>query len=300
MKIEDLDLFIRIADSESITEAAAQLEITSATASAALKRLEAQLDAQLFVRSTRQLRITSEGERFLQYSRSALDTIEKGISAINSFKGEIGGTVRISISSDLGRNIVTPWLDEIMHLHPNLALNIHIQDSLSDFYMDRVDVALRYGEPQDSTMVAFKIAEVDTIVCASPNYLKNFGSPKQPNDLLEHNCLFYQLDGKLHDSWKFQKEKNKFKVKVSGNRACNDGELVKRWAVAGKGIALKSRLDISQELKTNRLIQVLADYRTPSISLWLICPSKKQVTPAVLLLRELFRDKCIQLLEDKT
>lgn len=296
MKLDDLGLFVRISDTGSITESAQQLDITTAAASAALKRLENQLDTQLFVRSTRQLRITAEGERFLQYCRKALEAVEDGISAINSFKGKIGGTIRMSISSDLGRNIVMPWLDEIIDMHPELSLNVNIQDSISDFYSDRVDVAIRYGEPQESSLVAFEIADADTFICASPDYIKKFGSPSKPNDLTKHNCLFYQLDEKVHDIWTFQRGKNKYKVDVTGNRKCNDGELVKRWVLAGKGIALKSKLDMAVDIKAGNVVELLKGYRTPPLGLWMICPTRKQVTPAVLLLRDLFREKCAALL----
>ena len=296
MKIDDLALFVRIADTESITTSAQQLDMTTAAASAALKRLEEQLDTQLFVRSTRQLRITAEGERFLQYCRNALESVEDGISAIQSFKGEIGGSIRMSISSDLGRNIVMPWLDQVLDEHPELSLNINIQDSISDFYTDRVDVAIRYGEPQESTLVAFEIANAETMICASPKYVKQFGSPSKPSDLTEHNCLFYQLDERVHDTWSFQRGKNKYKVHVTGNRKCNDGELVKRWVLAGKGIALKSKLDMAMDLKSGKVVELLKNYQTPSLGLWMICPSRKQVTPAVILLRDLFREKCSALL----
>ena len=296
MKIDDLDLFVRISDTGSITESAQQLDITTAAASAALKRLEDQLDTQLFVRTTRRLRITEEGERFLQHTRKALDAISDGISSINTSKGKIAGTIRMSISSDLGRNLVIPWLDEIVDQHPELSMNVNIQDSISDFYSERVDVAIRYGEPQDSSLVAFEIANVDTIICASPNYIKKFGSPSKPDDLLDHNCLFYQLNEKVHDTWKFQRGKKNYKVHVKGNRACNDGELVKRWVIAGKGIALKAKLEMVSDIKAGKVVELLKGYRTPSLGLWMICPTRKQVTPAILLLRELFRKKCSELL----
>lgn len=296
MRIDDLSLFVRISDTGNISESAQQLDISTAAASAALKRLEDQLDTQLFVRSTRRLRITEEGERFLQYCRTALDELQDGISAINSFKGKIAGAIRMSISSDLGRNIVMPWLDEIVDQHPGLSLSINIQDGISDFYSDRVDVAIRYGEPQESSLVAFKIADADTMICTSPSYIKKYGSPSIPNDLINHNCLFYQLDEKTHDTWTFYRGKNKSKVHVTGNRKCNDGELVKRWVLAGKGIALKSKLDMASELKSGKVVELLKNYRTPSLDLWMICPTRKQVTPAVLLLRDLFREKCSALL----
>lgn len=292
MNTSDLSLFVRTADSGSITAAAEQLGISPAAASAALKRLEHQLDVQLFIRSTRQLRITSEGERFLLYCRQALAALDEGKTSLNSMKGKIAGELRLSVSSDLGRNIVLPWLDEAMNKHPELSLNLSVGDILSDFYLDRVDVALRYGEPEDSSMVAFHIATVDRVVFASPDYLAQFGEPKHPEDLRNHNCLLYQLSNRAYDNWAFSKEDEHHKVQVQGNRESNDADIVRRWAVAGKGIGFKSILDVSADLRAGRVIRLLRDYQSEPLSTWLICPSRKQVTPAILMLRDLLREKC--------
>ena len=296
MNIADLTLFIRTADNGSITASAKQLGITPAAASAALKRLEKQLDVQLFIRSTRQLRITSEGERFLLYCRQALASLEEGKASLNAMRGQIAGEMRLAVSSDLGRNIVLPWLDEAMDEHPDLSVQLSIGDNLSDFYLDRVDVALRYGEPEDSSMVAFQIATVNRIVFASPEYLALYGEPKLPEDLRKHNCVLYRIGSRAYSTWEFSKNGEQHKVQVQGNRESNDAELARRWAVAGKGIAYKSILDVSNDLRSGRVVRLLSDYQTKPIGVWLICPSRKQVTPAVLMLRDLLREKCAEAL----
>ncbi len=145
MNTSDLELFIRTADCGNITAAAGQLDTSPAAASAALKRLEKQLGVELFIRSTRQLRITAEGERFLLHCRQAIDSLEYAKASIAEMQGEIAGEIRMSVSSDLGRNLVLPWLDDVMDDNPQLSVQLSIGDSLADFYMDRVDVALRYG-----------------------------------------------------------------------------------------------------------------------------------------------------------
>jgi DNA-binding transcriptional LysR family regulator len=312
MNTADLELFVRTADFGNITAAAVQLGISPAAASAALKRLEKHLGTELFIRSTRQLRITAEGERFLLHCRQALSSLDDAKASITEMKGEIAGEVRLSVSSDLGRNLILPWLDEVMDNNPKLSFQLSIGDSLADFYMDKVDVALRYGQPEDSTMVAFKLATVDRVICASPGYIATYGSPKKPEDLLQHNCLLYQLGSKTYNQWELISKnrgntisstddsiKSRSKIKVSSNRMCNDGDIVKRWAVAGKGIALKSRLDLSHDLNAGRVIELMPDYYVEPTSLWLICPSRKQVTPAILLLRDLLREKCQALLASK-
>ncbi|WP_438863559.1 LysR family transcriptional regulator [Neptunicella sp.] len=297
MNTNDLVLFVHTADNGSISRAAEQLDMTSAAASAALKRLEKQLQIQLFIRSTRQLRLTTEGERFLVYCREALANLEAGRAAIHAIKGEIAGELRVSAPSDLGRNLLLGWMDEIMDRHPELSISLLLGDSIADFYLDRVDLAIRYGNQHDSSMVAFKLATIDRILCASPSYLTTFGVPKKPEDLLQHNCLVFQLNNRINDRWELLSEhKDRVKIKVQSNRCANDGDVVRRWALAGKGIAFKSRLDLSEDLRAGRLVRVLPDYHSPSIELNLMSPGRTQITPAVLILRDMLRDKFNQLL----
>ncbi len=308
MNVSDLMLFVRTADNQSITAAARQLDVSTAAASAALKRLEKQLGVELFIRSTRNLRITEAGERFLSHCRDALGALEEGKLSLSTLQGQVAGEMRLSVSSDLGRNVILPWLDELMDAHPELSIALMVGDSLADFYMERVDVALRYGEPEDSSMVAFKIARLRRIVCASPTYLNDMGEPVHPNELSRHNCLLYRVDNRLYDQWSFknnlavdagsgQKKGTEFSVKVKGNRESNDADLVRRWCVSGKGIAFKSQLDMADDLHHNRLVEVLQDFSTQDLDLYLICASRQQVTPMVLLLRDLLREKISHMIE---
>ena len=300
MNIQDLTLFVRTAQTCNITASALQLDMTPAAASAALKRLEKQLGVQLFIRSTRKLRITAEGERYLVHCTEALAALEKGKASLNETQGKIAGEIRLSSSSDLGRNIVLPWLDEVMDSYPELSIQFNVGDNLADFYHDKIDMALRYGEPEDSSLVAFLIAKIDRVICASPTYLAEHGEPNHPNELSQHNCLLYRFGDRVYDTWPFidstekQSGKNsgKYTVKVSGNRLSNDADVVHRWVVAGKGITMKSRLDMAADLRSGQVVEILSDFNSPAINLWLICPNRTQVTPAMLMLRDLLRSKC--------
>lgn len=296
MNTADLSLFIRIVETGSITESAKQLGITTAAASSALRRLENQLDIQLLIRTTRQLRITPEGEKFLYHCRQALDSLEKGRRSAHEQKGNISGELRFSVSSDLGRNLVFHWVDEMMEKYPTLAIDLNVSDSLSNFFQDQVDVALRYGKPEDSSMVAFHIASLNRITCAAPSYLAEYGKPSHPEELRKHNCLLYRLDGRLFNSWEYINGFANHKVKVSSDRVSNDTDIVRRWAVAGKGIAYRSQIDIASDLRSGRLVQILSEYQSPPVELYLICPSRKQVTPAVIAFREMLREKCTRLI----
>ncbi len=297
MKLEDLDLFVRTADSGNITAAARDLDISPAAASAAIKRLEQQVDNSLFIRSTRKLRLTAAGERFLPHCRRVLAELIEATQALAQDKTQLSGALKISVSSDFGRNLLLPWLDDFMQQHPLISISLNASDSLSDFYRDRVDIALRYGKPEDSSLVAFPICETQRVLCAAPEYLARYGTPEHPKALAEHNCLLYLVGERTYDVWSFSHQQESMKIRVQGNRICNDADLVHRWAVSGQGIAFKSRLDMVQDLQAGNVIELLAEYSTEPANLWLICPNRKQVTPAVLMFRDMLRQRCKALLE---
>jgi len=292
MLIEDLNIILKVAEFRSITAAAESLDMHTATASAAIKRVERALGVELFIRTTRRLRLSVAGERYIPNCEQALQMLNLAKQNVKDDLDIIDGELRISASSDLGRNLILPWLDEFMKTHTGVSVKLHISDSNIDFYRDPVDIALRYGSPSDANLYGFKICNVPRVICATPEYLKNFGVPKHPNDLTIHNGLLYQLHDIIHDVWEFSHKEEVIKVKMQSNRASNDAELVRRWCVNGKGIAMKSSLDMSHDLLSKQVVPLLPKFPPKSTELWLICPSRQTITPAVRLLREHLKIKC--------
>ncbi len=175
-------------------------------ASAALKRLESELEVRLFARSTRSLRLTPEGDAFLLHARASLRSLEEGRRLLQGGKDQIAGVLQLSAPSDFGRNLLLPWLDEFQARYPQLSLRLLLGDRVTDLYRQPVDVAIRYGAPADSSLVALPLAPDNRrVLCAAPGYLAERGEPRQPDDLREHNCLLYQLGGRVHDRWAFQR-----------------------------------------------------------------------------------------------
>ena len=291
MLLEDLQVVLKVAEFRSITAAAASLDMRTATASAALKRVESTLGADLFIRTTRQLRLSSAGERYIPQCEQALLMLDQAKQNMRHDLDTVEGELRLALSSDLGRNLVIPWLDEFMETHPNVSLKTNISDSNIDFYRDSVDIALRYDSPDDANLYGFKICNIPGLLCASQAYLDQYGTPKHPHDLASHNGLFYQLHDITHDVWAFSDAETEYKIKMSGNRAANDGDLVRRWCVAGKGLAVKSCLDMADDLLSGKVVSVMPEFKPRSTELWLVCPSRQSITPAVRLLRDSFKEK---------
>jgi DNA-binding transcriptional LysR family regulator len=292
IRLEDLVIFISAVDNGSLSAAARQLDLTPAVASAGLKRLEAELGARLIARSTRSLRLTPDGEGYLRYARSVIEQVEAGQNAVARGRQTIGGSVSLSMPSDLGRNVLMVWLDEFQSLHPAVSLQVHAGDSVTDMFRAPIALAIRYGVPEDSTLVALPLVpENRRVLCASPDYFARHGRPASPADLAQHNCLRYALSDTLHDRWTFFKHDDATVVSVRGDRSSDDGELVHRWALAGRGIAYKSRLDVLADLKAGRLEAALTDFEGESAPLHLVCAHRTMLSPTVNALRDLLRER---------
>ncbi|WP_412495640.1 LysR substrate-binding domain-containing protein [Shewanella chilikensis] len=285
--LQDLKIFSETARQGNLSRVAQQLDLTPAATSAAIKRLEAQLNTVLFVRSTRSLRLTQEGEIFLQHCNEALNILDDGFQAIQRGQSLLKGKLQLSLPSDLGRNRLLPILDEFMERHPQVSIRVQISDRLTDIYRQPVDIAFRYGLPADSALIALPLCrQNDRVLCASPDYIARFGAPGSPEELAQHNCLCFMLADATHSKWHFQSTSGQITVQVKGDRVADDGELVRRWAVAGKGIAYKSRLDISEELKNGQLLQLCPEWRGEEAPLNMLCADRRQLSPLVIALRE--------------
>ncbi len=176
--ILDLEVFVRTADTGSLSAAARGLGLTPAAASIALKRLETRLGIRLLARSTRSMRLTEEGKRYLDSVREALAALAEGEQALKQHSQGLTGLLQLAAPSDFGRNVVLGWLDEFKAEHPNIRLQLLLNDSNADLFRDTVDIALRFGVPRDSSLVALPVVPGhQRIACASPEYLARHGTP---------------------------------------------------------------------------------------------------------------------------
>lgn len=298
LRLDDLALFARTAELGSLSAAARERDCSPAVASAALKRLEQQLQVRLFVRSTRSLRLTGEGEQFLEHARSALHSLEHGRQQLAGGKAAISGVLQLSAPSDFGRNVLLPWLDQLQQEHPQLSLRLLLSDRVADLFRQPVDIALRYGAPEDSSLVALPIAAQNRrVLCAAPAYLARHGAPRQLEELRQHNCLQYMLGGRVHERWSFSDGRRSQTVTVSGNRISDDADVVRRWAVAGQGLVYKSWLDVAADVQAGRLQVLLPHWQGELTPLNLICAHREQLSKPVQLLREHLRQGCERLLQ---
>ena len=275
-------------DTGSLSATARALDLTPAATSAALKRLEAELGVLLFVRSTRSLRLTEQGEQFLEQCRPALQALQQVSQQLGAGEQALRGTLKLAATSDFGRNLLLPWLDEFQNLHPGVDIRLQLSDRMANVYSEPVDAAFRYGKPPDSSLVALPLAPAHRrVLCASPDYLARHGMPETPHELAQHDCLCFMFGESVHDRWAFSRQNEaELTVRVKAVNVSNDGDAVRRWAVLGKGIAYKSRFDVAVDLAEGRLRVLCPDWTTEAAPLFMVLPSRRQFTPLLRCLRD--------------
>ncbi|PYC19177.1 LysR family transcriptional regulator [Pseudomonas jessenii] len=278
IRIDDLGLFTRSAALGSFTAAALEADLLPGQVAAAIKRLERELDVRLFARTTRSLRLTAEGEQYLPTAHSVLEALKQGQENLRGENATLRGVLQVTAPSDLGRNILLPWLTLFRRQHPELTLRFSLSDQIADLFRDPVDVAIRYGSNEDANYVALPLAPWNRrVLVAAPEYVERHGYPQTPDDLHNHPCLLYQQGGRVYDKWSLGSET----IQVSGPMFSDDADVVRRWALSGEGIANKSWLDVSADVIAGRLIVLLKDFPGNASPLSLVCPHRKQISPAV-------------------
>ncbi|MCJ6765058.1 LysR substrate-binding domain-containing protein [Klebsiella variicola] len=292
-RLEDLTLFVRAAALGSFSDAARESGQQPAQVSAAIKRLETILNIRLFARSTRSLRLTPEGETWLPYATQMLDTLEAGLQKIQTPDDEVRGMLQIAVPSDLGRNLLLTLFRDFRQRHPALRLRLLFSDQLTDVFKDPVDVAFRYGNNDDASFISLPVApENRRVLVASPEWIARHGEPQTLEELSQHNALIYILRGRPFDRWSLSLDGVVQQQKVSGTVMSDDAEVIRRLAVAGEGIAYKSMLDVSDDLRAGHLRRLLPRYQGDVVPLNLICPHRKQLSAAVRLLYEEVKSHC--------
>lgn len=248
--------FVRCAERHSFTRAAADLGVTTAAVSKAVKRLEQELGVSLLDRSSRNVELTKAGEVFLERSRQALSNIEGARDAVQSVRREPRGELAVTMPFILG-SFVMPKLPELAARYPRLSYRFNMADRVVRLSHERFDVAVRMGELEDSALVSRLLRRTRWVTVASPSYLVQNSAPRSPTDLARHNCLcFVGPDGKAR-RWTFLGEKAPLRVTVEGNLRIDNGRSLLTAAEAGLGLCQVLDFMAEDALRAGRLVSVL-------------------------------------------
>ncbi|PSW20783.1 LysR family transcriptional regulator [Photobacterium sanctipauli] len=278
MNIEHLKLFVRLASTHNISSAGQELGLSPAVASSHINKLEEGLGIRLVHRTTRKVSLTEEGQAFLPHAEEVLATVEAARASVGAGSESPSGTLRVTAPASFGRMHLIPALKGFMARYPQLMVDFRFSDSIVDLVEGGFDIAIRNAELKDSTLIARKLAPDNRIVCASPEYLAQYGEPTTPETLKAHRCV--NLAGL--ETWGFKTPSGIQNIKTRGCFRSDNGDAVRDACVDGLGIALSSTWCSYQHIKDGSLVQILKDYPLVSdTAIWLVYPSSRLIAPKV-------------------
>ncbi|KLD77774.1 LysR family transcriptional regulator [Xanthomonas hyacinthi] len=279
-RFDALRLFARIVELGSFTRAAAELDLPRATATYAIKQLEARLQARLLERTTRQVRATVDGQAFYERCRHILAELDDAEGALRGAARSPRGLLRVDMHGNHALRVVLPRIDEFHARYPHIQLAIGSGDRLVDLLREGVDCVVRSGHPRESSLVVRRLATLHEVVCASPAYLAEHGVPTHPQQLAQHRAVRFFASG--HDidyPFEFLIDGQVRQVQVQGWIAVNDAQAYVACALRGHGLIQIPRLSVEEHLADGRLLQVLPQWRAPALPVSVLYPQHRQSSP---------------------
>ncbi|HHJ36271.1 MAG TPA: LysR family transcriptional regulator, partial [Gammaproteobacteria bacterium] len=282
-------LFVRVIEYKSFTEASKRLGIPISTVSRKVSELEKSLGIRLIERSTRKLRLTETGQEYFQFCRRGLEEFETGALMIHNRQSEVAGTLRLSIPPNIADVLVAPIICEYQKKYPKTTTNVLVTERYVDLIEDGVDIALRVGELQDSTMIAHHLLHYRHLLVASPKYIKDFGEPDEPDDLSSHHLLTFS--GWCEQTiWElFNKQKSK-KISIESFISINEMAGLQYAAENHQGIANLPAIICGQAIARGTLVEVMPKWQFSPTVLSALYPSKRNTSRLVKLFLECCSD----------
>jgi len=278
--LQGLLAFVESARLGSLSGAARKLDLTPAAVSKSVLKLESELGVRLFNRSTRRLRLTAEGEAFLQRAELVLRTLDEAVAEVSAATQTPAGKVRISVGAFFGRHWVVPALPALAARYPALQLEVDLENRPVDLVAEGVDIGIRGGIVRDSSLIARRICALPLVLVASPDYLARRGVPAEPGDLAGHDLLhFAHLRGGR--VWPMSRGDARVLVPVAPRLELNDGWALRLAALEGAGICQLPGFIVGEDIRLGRLVPVLGDWQAGQVPLHAVYPDNRLIAQRV-------------------
>jgi len=278
--LSNIRVFIAITEQNSLGKAAYKLNISPSSASKQISSLEDYLGVRLLNRTTRRISLTDIGEAYLDKAIRIVDAFEDSEILVNASQNNPRGLLRIASPQGFGTRHISPHLPYFMNQFPELRVELITYEGNIDIIKESIDVAIKFTELEDSTLIGKKIAPGRRTIVASPSYIKDRGKPKNPEDLLNHRLVTYR-GRSVYNDWHFLIEKQPFTMRVNGNLSMTNGEHILRAAINGGGIAMLSGYITGRQIRDGRLVSLLDEYVVEQDPIYAVYPSKKNLSPKI-------------------
>jgi DNA-binding transcriptional LysR family regulator len=258
-RLSGMAVFAKVAETKSFSEAARRLGLSKSAVSKHVTRLEQSLKARLLNRTTRRLSLTEVGSAYYEHCSRMVAEAEAADLVVSRLHAMPRGVLKLTVPAAFGHLQVAPAIPELLARYPEMAVQIAMNDRDVDLAEEGFDVAIRLTEQPPPTVVARKLTTIRWVICAAPDYLARRGTPRTPQELRGHNCLFYSfLESSIE--WRFRSPRGDAAVRVSGNFTANNSEAIREAALKGLGVALLPTFIVAADLREKRLEPVLANY----------------------------------------
>ncbi len=278
--LSGMAVFAQVVEAQSFTGAARRLGISKAAVSKQVSRLEERLGARLLNRTTRRLSLTEVGAAFYERCARIVAEAEEAELAVTRLNEAPRGTLRVDVPVDFGIQYLAPLLPPFMLANPELKVDISFNDRFVDLIDEGHDLAVRIGQLPDSSLIARKLAESRSVICAAPDYWDRHGRPAHPSELAKHNCFAYSYLA-TGNEWRLEGPEGDVAVRVSGSLTANNGDMLRQAAVAGLGVIATPVFMAQNDLRAGWLEPVLRDYEPPMRGIHAVYPHNRHLSAKV-------------------
>ncbi|WP_425073475.1 LysR family transcriptional regulator [Sagittula sp. S175] len=255
---DNIRTFVRVYELGSMSAAGRDLRISSAVTSSRISQLEDHLGVRLFQRTTRSLTPTEHGKSFYRGATEILEAVDSAEAQIINVTENLKGSLYVAAPLGVGRRLIAPQVPPFLAEYPDVSVRLRLSDRKVDLTTEGLDLAFFLGQPEDSNLRMRKIADVDRVLCASPDYIARRGKPADGDALIseKHDCLNLRFPGAAEFQWRLMTEDGPRRFAVKGRFECDDGDVLTDWALAGQGVVLKPVFEVSEHLRSGALVPV--------------------------------------------
>jgi DNA-binding transcriptional LysR family regulator len=264
-------VFAKVVEASSFAAAARHFDISPAMVSKHIRILEERLGVRLLNRTTRRVSATEVGQNYYERCLRILSEVEDAERAAGDLQAAPRGLLRVTSSVAFGAHQLAPAIADYLVVYPDVSVDLILEHDYVDLLEERIDVAIRHGRLSDSSLIARKLCAVETVLCASPDYLEANGTPQRPRDLAKHNCLIYTYAAS--GTWAFTDPNGKAEaVRISGRMLANSGDALLTFALKDAGIVLAPDYLVADALSAGRLTRLLPEYKAPATPVYAVYP----------------------------